>query len=249
MGREESTFVNWGLSIWTPYNVNWGLSSSSASSASKGSPGRAGPSGEFSGGCPDPPPPLQIDRTRPWGEGLGEGEAFHTPMIPKGSADSWRLFFPDGGPTATSPRGGWDARENDVRRIHRPHLQMLAFSNLRPLKAVSGPRDRQKTIGVILTPGNFRPDVFEVCFVASHGNSRPDVSNASESTAHEIVCLGVFSVSSMLASAQHMKISGLTYGDVRPDVFNVGFTTWNDIHYVSNAGSSTAHEDTRLAFM
>ena len=42
------------------------------------------------------PPPLQIDRTGLPGEGFGEGEASHTPMIPKGSADfskslaSWR---------------------------------------------------------------------------------------------------------------------------------------------------------------
>ena len=32
-------------------------------------------------------PPLQIDRIRLPGEGFGEGEVSHTPMIPKGSAD------------------------------------------------------------------------------------------------------------------------------------------------------------------
>ena len=32
-------------------------------------------------------PPLQIDRTGLPGEGFGEGEASHTPMNPKGSAD------------------------------------------------------------------------------------------------------------------------------------------------------------------
>ena len=35
-------------------------------------------------------PPLQIDRIRLPGEGFGEGEASHTPMIPKGSADLCR---------------------------------------------------------------------------------------------------------------------------------------------------------------
>ena len=48
-------------------------------------PGRPGGSG-WPGGS-GRTPPLQIDRTGLPGEGFGEGEASHTPMNPKGSAD------------------------------------------------------------------------------------------------------------------------------------------------------------------
>ena len=40
------------------------------------------------------PPPLQIDRTGLPGEGFGEGEESHTPMIPKGSADLIASLIP-----------------------------------------------------------------------------------------------------------------------------------------------------------
>ena len=52
--------------------------------------GPLSPHGAFGPGRPDPP--LQIDRTGLPGEGFGEGEASHTPMIPKGSADSHCLY-------------------------------------------------------------------------------------------------------------------------------------------------------------
>ena len=48
-------------------------------------PGTSGPAGRAH--------PPQIDQTRLPGEGFGEGEESHTPMIPKGSADFSMVFL------------------------------------------------------------------------------------------------------------------------------------------------------------